>query len=168
MEEKRVVPVDEHERRIAAAADARDDHPNDLVIIGRTDAREPHGLDAAIERGRAYEAAGADVIFVEAPQSRAELERVAGAFDAPTFANMIDGGVTPYLSPEDVESIGFDVVVYPLAPLFAATEALSNTYEHLGDGAAPDSPMDFGSFEELVDAEEYRQLDRQYAQRFDG
>jgi methylisocitrate lyase len=168
MEEKRVVPLPEHERRIAAAADARDGHSNDLVIIGRTDAREPHGLDAAIERGRAYEAAGADVIFVEAPQSRSELERVAAAFDAPTFANMIDGGVTPYLPPNEIESIGFDVVVYPLAPLFAATAALSDTYEQLEGGAAPDSPMDFESFEELVDAEEYRRLDREYARRFGG
>ncbi|MDY7081859.1 MAG: isocitrate lyase/PEP mutase family protein, partial [Halobacteria archaeon] len=102
MNEKRVVPKDRHVRRIEATADVRDERDRDLIIIGRTDAREPLGMDEAVERGRAYEEAGADVVFVEAPESREELETAANSFDAPTFANMIEGGKTPYLSYQEL------------------------------------------------------------------
>ena len=141
MEEKRVVDADKHARRIRAAADVRDEREADFVIIGRTDAREPHGPDEALRRGHVYADAGADVVSVEAPQSRAELEAVADEFAVPTFANMLEGGRTPYLPAdtvgytdvkmfdtpgyrnssrddsrryEDLAAIGFDIVVYPL------------------------------------------------------
>lgn len=165
MEEKRVVPTDEHARRIRAAADVRDDHDDDLVIIGRTDAREPHGLEEAIERGNAYEDAGADVVFVEAPQSRAELERIAAEFDAPTFANMIEGGQTPYLHYDELEEIGFDIVVYPVSAIFAATRAMRDAFETLREeGTTADvETVSFHEFEELIGAEEFRERERRYA-----
>jgi methylisocitrate lyase len=165
MDEKRVVPTEEHVRRIRAAADVRAERDWPLVIIGRTDAREPHGLDAAIERGRAYEDAGADVVFVEAPESREELERVATAFDAPTFANMIEGGKTPFLSAEELDSIGFDVVVFPLTALFTVTKALEDAYERLAAEGTTENVqgVDFAAFEELIEAAAYRAVERRYA-----
>ncbi len=170
MSEKRVVPTVDHARRIRAAADVRDEHERDLVIIGRTDAREPHGLAEALERGDVYAEAGADVVFVEAPQSRAELGRVADAVDVPTFANMIEGGVTPFLPADELEAIGFDIVVYPLSPLFAATRAMQDSYAALADEGttAGVETVSFDEFEEVIDAEAFRARERSYAGLFEG
>lgn len=167
MNEKRVVPQEDHVRRIAAAADVREERDWDLVIIGRTDARESHGIEEAIQRGKAYERAGADVVFVEAPESRAELERINDAVDAPTFANMIEGGKTPFLPAEELDAIGFDIVVYPLTALFSVTEALSDAYGQLQETGttAGVSGVDFEDFEEIIDAEQYRETERRYADR---
>lgn len=165
MTEKRVVPRERHANRLRAAADARDDAAHDLVIIGRTDAREPHGLDEAIERGRLYEEAGADVVFVEAPRSREELGRVADAFSAPTFANMIEGGRTPYLTPEELAEIGFSMVVYPLSTLFAAGRAVEESLEALmreGTTEGVDT-LSFEEFDEVIGADYYRGLESRYS-----
>mgnify|MGYP006287310447 FL=1 len=166
MDEKRVVDEEEALTRIRAAADARDESDADLVIIGRTDAREPQGMDAAVERGRALEEAGADVIFVEAPESREELERAATAFDAPTFANMIEGGKTPYMSYEELENVGFDIVVYPLSSLLAYTRVVRDTYVALADEGETSSveKVSFDEYDELIGAEEYREMERRYAE----
>jgi methylisocitrate lyase len=165
MNEKRVVPAEEHARRINAAADVREERDSAFLLIGRTDAREPHGLAEAIERGHRYREAGADVVFVEAPESEEELETVADAFDAPTFANMIEGGKTPYLAAEELDAIGFDLVVYPLSALFAVASALETTYETLrGEGTAGAvDGLSFAEFEAVVDAESYREAERRYA-----
>lgn len=166
MDEKRVVPTEEHIRRIRAAADVREERDSDFLLIGRTDAREPHDLETAIERGRAYEDAGADVVFVEAPQSRAELVQVAEAFDAPTFANMIEGGKTPVLTAEELDDIGFDIVVFPLTALFAMTRAVGAAYESLattGTTEAVDT-VDFDQFEQVLGSEAYRERQREYAE----
>ncbi|QCC50152.1 isocitrate lyase/PEP mutase family protein [Halapricum salinum] len=166
MDEKRVVPTDEHVRRIRAAADVREERDSDFLLIGRTDAREPHGLDEAIERGRAYERAGADVVFVEAPQSREELERIATAFDAPTFANMIEGGKTPVLSADELDDLGFDIVVYPLTALFAMTRAVREAYEALATHGTTDAveTVTFAQFEDVLGTESYRERQREYAE----
>jgi methylisocitrate lyase len=165
MNEKRVVDTDEHVRRIRAAADVRDERDYELVIIGRTDARDPHGLDEAIERGHAYADAGADVVFVEAPESRAELERIASAFEVPTFANMVEGGKTPFLSADELKSMGFDVVVYPLSALFAATRAMQDAYDALASEGttAGVAGVSFDEFEDVVDAPAYREQEARYA-----
>jgi methylisocitrate lyase len=90
-EGKRVIPLEDHVQKIRAAVDARSGH--DLVLIARTDARAPLGMDEAINRGRAYRDAGADVVFIEAPRSMDDLDTIVGAFsDVPLFANMIEGG----------------------------------------------------------------------------
>ncbi|MFP4631936.1 MAG: oxaloacetate decarboxylase [Halobacteriales archaeon] len=164
MDEKQVVSTEEHATRIRAAADARDDSDEDVVVIARTDAREPLGLDEAIERGRAYEEAGADVVFVEAPETRDELERVAGAFDVPSFANMIEGGKTPYMDVDEVERLGFDVVVYPLAGLFAAVHGAREAYRSLAsEGHAGDvDRVDFDGFDELIEAGRHRDVADRY------
>lgn len=108
-EGKRVIAMGEHVEKIKAAVEARDD--SGLVIIARTDARAPLGLDEAIQRGRAYFEAGADVVFVEAPQSVEDLKAIATAFpDAPLFANMIEGGKTPVLSGKELQELGMRIL----------------------------------------------------------
>lgn len=166
MDEKRVVDEEEARRRVRAAADARDERPEDLVIVGRTDAREPRGIDAAVERGHALAEAGADVIFVEAPESREELERAATDFDVPTFANMIEGGKTPYLSYDQLEEMGFDIVVYPLSGLFSYTRAVRETYDALADDGETSSveKLSFDEYDELIGADEYREMEKRYAE----
>lgn len=165
MNEKRVIPATEHAQRIQAAADVRAEHDRDLIIIGRTDAREPHGLEEAFRRGHMYANAGADVVFVEAPQSKDELAAITDEFDEPTFANMIEGGKTPYLTYDELETIGFDLVVYPLSALFGVTKTLMETFEALreeGTTAAVDA-VDFDTFEEVIDAQQYRDREQAYA-----
>ena len=102
------------------------------MLIGRTDARAVVGLDDAIERGKAYRDAGADIVFVEAPQSLEELQTIARAIpDAPLFANMIEGGVTPVLTATELEELGFKMVVFPLSPLYAAAAAVQEVAKRL-------------------------------------
>ena len=120
-EGKRVIPAEEQAAKLRAAANARGD--DDLVIIGRTDARQPLGLEEAVRRGKLYRDAGADVVFVEAPRSVDELQEVARAIpDAPLFANMIEGGKTPLLSSAELQELGYKMVVYPLSALFSAAK----------------------------------------------
>jgi methylisocitrate lyase len=167
MNEKRVVEREDHARRIAAAADVREETGWEFVIIGRTDAREPHGLEEAIDRGQAYERAGADVVFVEAPESRAELRRINEAVDAPTFANMIEGGKTPFLPADELGELGFDVVVYPLTALFSMTGALQSAYGTLRAEGTTESveTVSFDEFEDVIEAEAFREQEREYADR---
>lgn len=116
---KRLVGLDEMVGRLGAALDARAD--DDLVIIARTDAIAVEGLDRAIERAHAYVEAGADVIFIEAPPTLADMQRVAREIKAPLLANMVEGGKTPMLSRDELMALGFAFAIYPnaLTRLFA-------------------------------------------------
>ena len=119
---RRVVPIAEMQARIRAAVDARLDP--DFVVIARTDARTIHGIDAAIERAAAYREAGADVLFVESPESEAEMRRITSALKgvAPLMANMVEGGKTPILPAAELEAIGYRLAIFPnsLTRAFAA------------------------------------------------
>lgn len=167
MDEKRVVDRTEARRRITAAADVRAETGWNLVIVGRTDAREPHGLDEAIERGQAFADAGADVVFVEAPESRAELERIGREIDAPTFANMVPHGKTPVVDADELGTLGFDLVAHTLPALFAATAAMQDAYETLADEGTSESipGVSFEDFEEIIGAPELRAREARYAER---
>ena len=112
---KQVVPVEEMETRLKAALDARRDP--DFVVIARTDARAVEGLDSAIDRAQRYAELGADLIFVEAPQTEAELARIAREIQKPQLANMLVGGATPILSADKLEWLGFKIVVSPVESL---------------------------------------------------
>jgi carboxyvinyl-carboxyphosphonate phosphorylmutase len=109
-EGKEVVSCEEMCKKLEAALEARTDP--DLVIIARTDARATHGLDEAIRRGRAYAKVGADMIFVEAPRDRDELQRIADAIDRPLVANMVKGGKTPLLSAAELEALGYKLAIF--------------------------------------------------------
>jgi len=156
---KRVVETEEHAAKIRAAADARGDR--DLFVVARTDARQPLGLDAAIERCLAYKEAGADALFVEAPESQEELEQIAEALPGPLVANMIERGVTPHLSRSELRELGFQLIVCPLAGLFAGAKAVQDVLTELHDkettAAVVDQMLAFDDFNELVE------LDARYA-----
>jgi 2-methylisocitrate lyase-like PEP mutase family enzyme len=128
---KRVVPSSEHAAKIAAAVEARGER--DLFVVARTDARQPLGLEAAIERCLEYKEAGADALFVEAPQSIEELQRIAEALPPPLVANMIEHGVTPHLPREELRELGFQLIVCPLAALFSAAKAMQDALTELRD-----------------------------------
>jgi 2,3-dimethylmalate lyase len=153
---KEVVPSGDHAAKLRAAADARGER--DLFIVARTDARQPLGLDAAIERCLAYKEAGADALFVEAPLSVEELEQIASELPGPLVANMIERGVTPHLTRTELEQLGFNLIVCPLAGLFAAaqaaTEVLSELKEKETTAGVIDSMMSFDDFNELVGLDE--------------
>jgi methylisocitrate lyase len=155
MSGKQVVPTDDHAAKLRAAVDARGER--DLFIVARTDARQPLGLDAAIERCLAYKEAGADALFVEAPLSVEELERVAAALPGPLVANMIERGVTPHLPRSELERLGFNLIVCPLAALFAAARAVGEVLSELRDrettAGALDSMLAFDELNELVGLE---------------
>jgi methylisocitrate lyase len=152
---KRVVPAQEHASKIAAAVAARGER--DLFVVARTDARQPLGLEAAIERCLAYKEAGADALFVEAPQSIEELERIAEALPAPLVANMIEHGVTPHLSRVELRELGFQLIVCPLAALFSAALAMQTVLAELREkgttAAVVDTMLAFEEFNELVELE---------------
>jgi methylisocitrate lyase len=156
---KRVVATVEHAAKIAAACEARGER--DLFVVARTDARQPLGLEAAIERCLAYKEAGADALFVEAPQSIEELERVAEALPPPLVANMIERGATPHLSRVELRELGFQLIVCPLAGLFSAAKAIQDAFVELRDAGttagAVDRMLAFDDFNELVE------LDARYA-----
>src|SRR3954466_15354928 len=128
MQGKRVIETQQHASKIRAAKDACD-----LFVVARTDARQPLGLEAAIERCLAYKEAGADALFVEAPESVDELERVAEALPGPLVANMIERGVTPHLTRTQLGDLGYALVVCPLAALFAAARAVTDVLTALRD-----------------------------------
>jgi 2-methylisocitrate lyase-like PEP mutase family enzyme len=156
---KRVVETGEHAAKIQAAVEARGER--DLFVVARTDARQPLGLDAAIERCLAYKEAGADALFVEAPQSVEELEQVAAALPGPLVANMIERGVTPHLSRGELRELGYSLIVCPLAGLFAAAKAVQDVLTELREeettAAVVDRMLSFDDFNELVE------LERRYA-----
>lgn len=162
---KRVIPLEQHAAKIRAAAEARQD--SGLVIIGRTDARAVEGLDSAIRRGRAYLEAGADVVFVEAPESTDELKIISKAFsDAPTFANMVEGGRTPIVSARELERLGFKLTVFPLTGLFSAAFAMRAAFAHLrktGSTEDFERMLDFSQFEEIVRVDHYRDQERRFS-----
>lgn len=108
---RRCVPIEEMVAKIKAALDARAD--DDFVVIARTDARMSEGIDRAIERAVAYAEAGADVCFVESPESVEDMRRVTAEVPAPTMANMVEGGRTPLLTRAELDEIGYDLTIFP-------------------------------------------------------
>ena len=126
---KAVIPMKEFAEKIRAAAENRTDP--DFVIIARTDARAVNGIDDAIERGLRYREAGADVIFVEAPTSREEIERVAREIKAPLLSNQVPGGKTPGLTVTELETLGYKIVIFPVVSLMSATLAIESALTKL-------------------------------------
>ena len=163
MEGKSVVPMEEHVEKLRAAVHARGD--SDLIIIARTDAIAPVSFEDAIRRGKAYVGAGADVIFIEAPESVQQLEVIVKNFKVPLFANMIEGGKTPFLPSHQLEEIGFKMVVYPLSGLFAATKIIQGVAEHLkqsGSTAGFEHVVNFQEFERVIELARYRDTEQKF------
>jgi len=164
MRDKNVVPMEEHVEKIHAAREAAGDAP--FFITARTDALTPLGLDEAIRRGIAYKEAGANLIFVEAPETVAQLERIAAEIPGGKVINMIEGGKTPILPLEKVHELGFFSVGYVLTGLFAAARAMADAYEHILEHgtstAITDKLMGFGELTSLLGLEQKYELDTKF------
>jgi 2-methylisocitrate lyase-like PEP mutase family enzyme len=128
---KEVIGMDAFATRIAAACEARADER--FKIIARTDAIQPYGLDAAIERANAYAAAGADLVFIEAPESIEHIERIAREVSAPRMINMISHSVTPTLSAEQLAHYGFKLAIYPIVTMASAMDGMLRALRALRD-----------------------------------
>jgi carboxyvinyl-carboxyphosphonate phosphorylmutase len=161
---KDVITKDEYIPKLKAALEAR--RSKEFIIVARTDARAPIGLEEAIERGKAYRKAGADVIFVEAPRSVEELKKVADEIDAPLVANMIEDGVTPNLPATELLKIGYRIAVFPLSALYSATFAMRQVLTELKNtGTTKESRnimVRFKDFNQFMDLEHYRGLENRY------
>ncbi len=129
MRGKSVIDAEEHAQKIRAAKEARGD--NMLIITGRTDALETHGIEEAIRRARLYKEAGADVLFVEGPRTREELAIVGKELPAPLAVNLIEDGRTPLLPLEELQEMGFFSVGFVLSGLYAVARALESVYSEI-------------------------------------
>lgn len=159
---KQLIPEDEMVQKLRAATDARDT----LVVVARTDARAVDGVEAAIERGNRYVEAGADMVFPEAPQSRDEMERFCTEIDAPVMANMVEDGKTPLLETEELEELGFALVIFPNSMLRAAMVTMQRVARHIreeGTTADLDGVADFDLRNALTDYEDVTELEGRYA-----
>ena len=160
MQGKQVVDRESYLQKIRAAVDTRGSR--DFFIVARTDALAAAGLDEALARVEAARAAGADATFVEAPGSLDELREIGRRAPRPTVANMVEQGRTPVLGRSELAALGFDLILYPVAGLYASAQALTAVYRHLHDtGAtrgADDRLMAFDSFNELIGVDETRAL----------
>ncbi len=151
---KRVVSREEALARVRAAVDAREQGA-DLLVLARTDARAPIGLDEAIWRGRAFADLGADIVFVEAPRSEDEMQRVCREITAPQLANLVEGGETPVLPPARLEELGFRIAAYPLTLLSAAARAMQDALGSLARGETPERLFGFEELRALVGFDAY-------------
>jgi 2-methylisocitrate lyase-like PEP mutase family enzyme len=164
MRGKRIIERAEYVQKIRAAVDARGGR--DFFIVARTDALAVAGLDEAIARVEAARAAGADASFVEAPASLDDLAAIGRRSPPPNVANMIEGGKTPVLPKPQLAALGFQLILYPLAPLFAAAHAIESVYQKLKtdgttlSGAEP--KLTFSAFNELIGADERMALDERF------
>jgi 2-methylisocitrate lyase-like PEP mutase family enzyme len=163
---RRVIATDLMVRKIEVAVDARRD-PN-FLIIARTDARTARGLDEAIARGTAYAEAGADVLFIESPESEDEMARIGRSFAKPLLANMVDGGKTPVLSRERLQALGYAIAIFPGTGFLAAGAALRSVYDTIrktGSSTGVTAPLyDFAGFNRLMGFEAVWEFDRAHAE----
>ncbi|GAC1365692.1 MAG: isocitrate lyase/PEP mutase family protein [Ktedonobacteraceae bacterium] len=165
MEGKQVIPRDEMVQKIRAAVDARKDP--DLVIIARTDANAVNGLEDALQRGKAYQEAGADVIFIEAPRSLEELRAIAAAFPTiPLVYNWVEHGKTPALSLAEIHALGYKLVIFPVSLLFSATTAMLRMLEIFKQGQVPtvaaEQSVSFPQFTQLIGLPDIVDLEQRY------
>jgi len=162
-EYRRVIPADDAVAKIRVAVDSRDSR--DFLIVARTDARYAEGLDAALRRAERFLDAGADILFVESPESRDELLRVAETFrGAILLANMVEGGRTPYLSTAELGALGFKIALYPISALLSAAHALRALYAHLKEsGVAGGAAMlPFADMNKLMGFPAIHDFERRY------
>lgn len=163
--DRRVIPMEDMVQKIRVAVDSR--HSRDFLIIARTDARTSLGLDEALRRAEAYAKAGADILFVESPESEEEMRRIGQRFDVPLVANMVERGRTPVLTRAELESIGYKLAIFPVTALLAAVQAMSSVYQTLqqqGSSASMPVPLyDFADLTRLMGFEDVWAFEKRYA-----
>ena len=163
---RRVIPKSEMVDKIKVAVDSR--HSPDLLLIARTDARTAHGLEEALERGHAYAEAGADILFIESPETEEELARIGASFSIPVLANMVDGGRTPILKADQLQALGFSLAIHPGLGFLAAGGVLREVYTYLKrTGTSTGHGLPFYPFEEfnkLIGFEDIWAFEEKYRQ----
>ena len=163
---RRVIPAADMVKKIRVAVEARGD--DDILIVARTDARTAHGLDEALRRAEAYAKAGADILFVESPESEREMEKICASFDLPLLANMVEGGKTPVLPAARLAELGYRIAIFPATGFLAAGAALNSIYHTLkldGSSVAATAPLyPFTEFAELMGFKEVWDFDKRHAE----
>ncbi len=160
---KQVVARDEAVARIRAAADARDEGA-DILVMARTDANQTHGFDEAMWRMQAFAQAGADILFLEAPQSVDEMRGFcAGVNGKPCMANMVEGGKTPVLPTAELEALGFRIAIYPLTLMAASIAAMQKALGAIGAGTRPADLASFAEIRDIVGFTDYAASETRYA-----
>lgn len=166
LSDKTLIPATEMAGKIAAMADAR--ASEDTLIIARTDAIAVEGFDAALVRAETYVAAGADVLFIEAPQSRAQLETIAQQFAAriPLLANMVEGGATPITGADDLQDLGYSIVIFPGGIVRAIARTAQDYYQSLqangSNTAFADRMFNFDGLNKVIGTQEQLQIGARY------
>jgi len=161
---RKVVPLDEMLRKIDVAVDSRSS--DEFLIIARTDSRTGLGLDEAIKRGKAFKEAGADIVFIEALESKEEMQQVNTEITGPTLANMVEGGATPILSKDELKELGYNIGIFPGAGFLAAGAALENVYGDLlenGRTTERSTLYPFEEFNKLIGFPDVWKFDEKYA-----
>jgi len=159
---KDVVSRDEAFDRIKAAVDARQEG-TDILIMGRTDANHTHGLEEAIHRSKQYQEIGADIIFIEAPKTVEEMETICREVPGCHMANIVEGGLTPNLSMEQLQDVGFQFAAYPLTLLAASMQAMKQTLELMRqDLPRANHLMDFEELRDRIGFNEYYETSQVY------
>jgi len=161
---RRVIPAEEMVLKIKVAVEARRDA--NFLIVARTDARTTLGLEEAIRRGRMYGDAGADIVFIESPESEAEMIEVGRSIRKPLLSNCVEGGRTPILPAARLKEIGYNIAIYPAAGFLAAAASLERAYSHLrehGDSIAMGDPYGFSRMTELMGFPEVWEFDKRWA-----
>jgi 2-methylisocitrate lyase-like PEP mutase family enzyme len=162
---RRVIPLEDAAQKIRVAAESR--ASKDFLIIARTDARAGLGLDEALRRGEAFAQAGADILFIEAPESEEEMRRIASAFDLPLIANMVEGGRTPVLGRAELEEIGFKIAIFPASGFLAMAAVLKAIYGQIQrEGSTNGTGVDlypFPEFSKLMGFERVWEFERRHA-----
>jgi len=161
---KRVIPLSEMVKKVQVACEARDN--DQTVIIARTDAKDPEGYEAAIERGQAYAEAGADIVFVEALHTEDEMRDACSRINAPMMANMADGGSTPILPCETLKDFGYSVAIFPAMTSLSAAAAMEAALVNLkttGTSLSDDVPLfSFAEFNELIGFPEVWEFEKKW------
>jgi 2-methylisocitrate lyase-like PEP mutase family enzyme len=165
LDNKTLIPAEEMIGKIKAATDAR--RSRDTLVVARTDAVAVEGFERAIARALSYRDAGADILFVEAPKTRAELQRVPIAIkDVPLMANMVEGGKTPPLPAADLEAIGFSLVIFPGGIVRALARTAKDFYASLATHGTSepflDRMYDFTALNDVIGTSEMINLGKQY------
>ncbi|MGH9999643.1 MAG: isocitrate lyase/PEP mutase family protein [Nitrososphaeraceae archaeon] len=162
---KTVISKEEYILKLHAAIDARED--NEFIIVARTDSLAQFGIEEAIERGKEYQRIGADVIFIEAPKTIDQMELIAKEIKAPLLANMIEEGITPNLTADQLRKMGFKMVVFPLSALYSATFAIKQTLQTLKKTGTTrelkNKMITFQEFNDLVNLSAYHKLEKKYS-----
>jgi len=163
---KQVVGRDEAFSRIRAAVDARDelrDAGADILIMARTDANATDGIEEAIARAKAFQQIGADISFLEAPKTEAEMRRYCADVPGPKMANMVEQGDSPFLPPAKLAEIGYKIAVYPITLILAGIRAMEEALAKMkAGGGHPERLAEFAHLRDIVGFPDYYEAEKKY------